>query len=72
MTWRDSQPAASALISHALMAWHKHITWYNIFLSQQNNTSRLISRKNHQPNSFIIISIIFTKDTIVALAQYDM
>jgi hypothetical protein len=25
--------------------------WYNIFLSQQNNISRLIRRKNHQPNS---------------------
>jgi hypothetical protein len=25
--------------------------WYNVFLSQQNNISRFISRKNHQPNS---------------------
>jgi hypothetical protein len=51
---------------------HQALAWYNIFLSQQNSISRLISRKNHQPNNFIIISIIFTKDTIVALAQYDM
>jgi len=26
--------------------------WYNIFLSQQNNISRLISRRNHQSNGF--------------------
>jgi len=25
--------------------------WYGVFLSQQNSISRLINRKNHQPNS---------------------
>jgi hypothetical protein len=41
-----NRPCSLELISIAYQ------TWYNIFfLSQQNSFSRLISRRNHQPNS---------------------
>ena len=51
-------------------------SWYIVFLSQQNSISRLISRRNHQPNSsyIFVLEVLGHKDSrygAFALATKD-